>query len=146
MKARRSSVSAWGRGLFTRSSEEGALPGLGWIDGCTVKFDRSRMHGALRVPHMGWADTWMLRETALFAGLSTDAQFYYVHSYHIVCRTPEEAIIASHHGYDFTAGVQRANVVGVQFHPEKSHRYGLQFLRNFITWQPPGAKFAGSAA
>jgi glutamine amidotransferase len=127
-----------GAQLLTRSSEEGALPGLGWIDGCTIRFDRARMGARLRVPHMGWADTWAMRDNPLLDGLSADARFYYVHSYHIVCDDPEQAIFGAHHGYDFISGVKRANVLGVQFHPEKSHRFGMQVLRNFAAWKPLG--------
>lgn len=125
-----------GAQLLTRSSEEGSLPGLGWIDGRTVRFDRARMNARLRVPHMGWADTWAMRDNPLLEDASGDARFYYVHGYHIVCDDPAQAILGAHHGYDFISGVKRANVLGVQFHPEKSHRFGMRVLRNFAAWKP----------
>ena len=131
-----------GAQLLTRSSEEGVLPGLGWIAARTVKFNHARMDSSLRIPHMGWADTWAVREHPIFTGLLSDARFYYVHSYHIVCEEPDQAILAAHHGYDFTSGIARANVVGVQFHPEKSHRYGQQILTNFAAWGPGQDKAA----
>jgi glutamine amidotransferase len=127
-----------GAQLLTRGSEEGNRAGLGWVAGETVRFDRSRMDARLRVPHMGWADTWATRESPLSDGLS-DARFYYVHSYHLACDSAREAILAANYGYDFTVGVQRGNVLGVQFHPEKSHRFGMQLLQNFVVWRPTAA-------
>lgn len=131
-----------GAQLLTRSSEEGDRPGLGWIDATAVRFDSSRMDPRLCVPHMGWADTWALRTHLLFAGLPDDTRFYYVHSYHLACDAPDQAVLAARHGYDFVSGVARGNILGVQFHPEKSHRFGMQLLRNFIAWQPEGGKIA----
>lgn len=127
-----------GAQLLTRGSEEGDRPGLGWIAGETVRFDRGRMDARLRVPHMGWAETWATRENPLSEALH-DARFYYVHNYHLVCDDACEAILAANYGYDFTVGVQRGNVLGVQFHPEKSHRFGMQLLQNFVGWRPAGA-------
>jgi glutamine amidotransferase len=135
-----------GAQLLTGGSEEGRSLGLGWIAGRTVRFDRARMNSSLRVPHMGWADTWALRENPLFAGIPADARFYYVHSYHIVCEAPEQAILSARYGYDFTSGVQNRNILGVQFHPEKSHRYGMQLLRNFASWDPEGERRQSSTA
>lgn len=126
-----------GAQLLTRSSEEGTQPGLGWINGRTVRFDRARMDTSLRVPHMGWADTRALRANPLLDGAADGARFYFVHSYHIICDDPGQAILGARYGYDFTCGVQRANILGVQFHPEKSHRFGMQVLRNFAAWNPP---------
>jgi glutamine amidotransferase len=135
-----------GAQLLTRGSEEGELPGLGWIAARTVRFDRARMDARLRVPHMGWADTWASRESPLAKSIPADARFYYVHSYHIVCDEPEQAILAARHGYEFTAGVGRGNVLGVQFHPEKSHRFGAELLRAFSAWRPAEAAGGRSQA
>jgi glutamine amidotransferase len=125
-----------GAQLLTAGSEEGSEAGLGWIDGRTVAFDRARLDAALRVPHMGWADTWATRPSPLSDALESDARFYYVHSYHMVVDAPEQAILAARHGYEFTAGVMKGSVLGVQFHPEKSHAFGLALLRAFAAWQP----------
>jgi glutamine amidotransferase len=125
-----------GAQLLTQGSEEGTEPGLGWIEARTVAFDRPRLGQGLSVPHMGWADTWSLRDNPLTPGIPPDARFYYVHSYHLVCDHEENAILATHHGYDYTAAIQRANILGVQFHPEKSHRFGMNVLKSFLAWSP----------
>lgn len=125
-----------GAQLLTRGSEEGRSPGLGWIDAQTVKFDRSRMHETNRVPHIGWSQTVQTKQNPLSQGLGDDARFYFVHSYHIACDDPDQEILRAHYGYDFTCGVQKDNILGVQFHPEKSHRFGMQLLRNFVAWTP----------
>jgi glutamine amidotransferase len=128
-----------GAQLLTCGSEEGERPGLGWIEGRTVRFDRGRMDASLRVPHMGWADTHSLRDNPLNPSLPADARFYYVHSYHLVCDREQDAIFSAWHGYEFVSGVQRGNVLGVQFHPEKSHRFGMGILENFAAWTPASA-------
>jgi imidazole glycerol-phosphate synthase subunit HisH len=125
-----------GAQLMMRGSAEGVEPGLGWVDGDTVAFDRRRLDRQLRVPHMGWAETRSQRDNPLQPGLAADARFYFVHSFHIVCDREENVLFKAEHGYEFVAGVRRANILGVQFHPEKSHRFGMQVLRNFGNWQP----------
>jgi imidazole glycerol-phosphate synthase subunit HisH len=125
-----------GAQLLMRGSAEGVERGLGWIDGDTVAFDRSRLHQQLRVPHMGWAETRSQAENPLAPGLTADARFYFVHSFHMVCDRDENVLFKAQHGYEFVAGVRCANILGVQFHPEKSHRFGMQVLRNFGDWQP----------
>jgi glutamine amidotransferase len=125
-----------GAQLLTRGSEEGHEPGLSWIAGNTVAFDRARLGSSLRVPHMGWANTWQVRETPLTTALPADARFYYVHSFHLTCDNDDDAAFMAHHGYEFVAGFHRENILGVQFHPEKSHRFGMQIIRNFCTWKP----------
>lgn len=116
--------------LFARS-EEGSLSGLGWIEGEIVRF---RFHGDLtapRIPHMGWNTVAVRREDSLFRGMERNPAFYFVHSYHAVCRREEDVLARAHYGFDFVVAVQRGNIFGTQFHPEKSHRYGLNLLRNF---------------
>ena len=119
-----------GMQLMTRRSEEGKAEGLGWIDAETVRF-RLGEHGALKVPHMGWNTMRFAQATPLEAGLDSDSRFYFVHSFHVVCRTESEILGRTSYGYEFTSAVSRDNITGVQFHPEKSHRFGLQLLRNF---------------
>lgn len=120
-----------GAQLLTRGSDEGVLPGLGWIDADTRSFDTSRLDSSLRVPHMGWADTESQCTSSLFVGFDETPRFYYVHSYHIVCDNGADELCHATHGYRFVAGVENGNVMGVQFHPEKSHRFGKQILSNF---------------
>ncbi|MBO6633383.1 MAG: imidazole glycerol phosphate synthase subunit HisH [Rhizobiaceae bacterium] len=110
-------------------SEEGAEPGLGWFDMKVRRFPR--MEG-LRVPHMGWNEV-VVPETGhpLVQGLGNDARFYFVHSYYFEPDDSIDVLLKAEYGIEFAAGIARGNVVGVQFHPEKSHRFGKQLLLNF---------------
>lgn len=121
-----------GMQLLSNNSEEGTLPGLGLIPGSVrrFKFDAEQAH--LKIPHMGWNRAEPLREHSICKGLENDARFYFVHSYFYECEKPEHVLFKSTYGSDFASGIQRENVMGVQFHPEKSHRYGMQLLKNFI--------------
>jgi imidazole glycerol-phosphate synthase subunit HisH len=121
-----------GAQLLTKRSDEGDEPGLGWFDAETVAFDSARLTSRLRIPHMGWADVKTERETRLFADLPAQPRFYFVHKYHMTCRNPADAIVTARHGYRFVAGIERGNIAGVQFHPEKSHKFGMQLLDNFV--------------
>ena len=118
-----------GAQLLGRHSQEGDATGLGWIPMDTIAFDRTRLTGGQKVPHMGWADT--AARHPIFEGLGEDARFYYVHSFHMACDDPDMVIATADHGYEFTSGVAHGNVIGLQFHPEKSHVFGRQVLRNF---------------
>lgn len=121
-----------GAQLLTRSSEEGKEKGLGWIEAETVRFDASRIGDKLKVPHMGWSNITVEKESRLFKDMFEEPRFYFVHSYHIVCDHPEDVIATAGHGYRFTAGIERGNILGMQFHPEKSHKFGMKLLENFI--------------
>jgi glutamine amidotransferase len=118
--------------MLTRGSEEGTEPGLGWIDADTVAFDRARLGSTDRVPHMGWATVNRCRHSELLKAMPDDPRFYFVHSYHVRCDSSTNVIATVRHGYDFAAGVERGNILGVQFHPEKSHRFGMRLLQNFV--------------
>lgn len=120
-----------GMQLMTRSSEEGQETGLGWIAAETVrfKFDQSQSH--LKIPHMGWNTLDIRRSHPLVADLQPDARFYFVHSYHIVCEDETDVVAYTDYGYPLAAIIGKDNVMGAQFHPEKSHRYGMQLLKNF---------------
>ena len=120
-----------GMQLFTSRSEEGELPGLGWIAGETVRFHFDQKETDLKIPHMGWNTVKPTRKDSIFQDLSEDHRFYFVHSYHVVCKQEEDVLARSNHGYDFTSSVQKGNILGIQFHPEKSHRFGLQLLKHF---------------
>lgn len=119
-----------GAQLLTRRSDEGELPGFGWIEGETVAFDRSRLGAELKVPHIGWSDTAFRPGSRLH---QDHARFYYVHSFHIVCDRPQDVLCVAQHGYEYVSGIERDNVVGVQFHPEKSHRFGMGLLGAFVS-------------
>lgn len=120
-----------GAQLLGRHSQEGDCEGLGLVAMDTVAFDRTRLGAGDKVPHMGWAETHHGGHP-LFMGMPAEPPaFYYVHSYHLACDDPATAICHASHGYRFASGVQAGNVIGVQFHPEKSHAYGSQFLRNW---------------
>ncbi|MBC5991614.1 imidazole glycerol phosphate synthase subunit HisH [Pontibacter cellulosilyticus] len=122
-----------GAQLMTRGSEEGELPGLGWIEGNTVKFDKARLPQSLKIPHMGWGDTKFLKEHKLFADIPEQPRFYYVHSYHFALESASDKLAEAKYGYDFPVAFARDNIAGVQFHPEKSHKFGLKLLYNFAT-------------
>lgn len=116
--------------MLMESSEEGVLSGLGWIHGKTVAFDNSKMHESYKVPNMGWLEIKKKKESKLLENLD-DSRFYFAHSYHVMPDDRNDELIVASYGYDFTAGIEKGNILGVQFHPEKSHRFGMQLLKNF---------------
>lgn len=121
-----------GMQMLLDCSEEGSLPGLGWIPGQVKKFDFSGMgKTGLKIPHMGWNTVRSTNSTSLFRGLDEEARFYFVHTYHVVCRDQTNSLGTSEYGYPFVSAVQKDNIYGVQFHPEKSHRFGMALLKNF---------------
>jgi glutamine amidotransferase len=120
-----------GMQLFSKRSEEGVLPGLGWIDAETVRFRFPNDQNGLKVPHMGWNTVNLRHDPILFEGLETDARFYFVHSYHLVCANESNIMTTTPYGYDFASSIRSDNIFGTQFHPEKSHRYGMRLLKNF---------------
>lgn len=121
-----------GMQLMCASSEEGGLPGLGWIDAVVRRFVPPETEPGLKIPHMGWNTVSVAHDNPLLPRDGGEQRFYFVHSYHPVCSRPEEVLATAHYGYDFVAAVHRDNVFGVQFHPEKSHRFGMALLRNFV--------------
>jgi len=123
-----------GMQLFTRGSEEGKLPGLGWLNARTIRFPSKEQQPALRVPHMGWNTARILRPGVLFRDTTQQPRFYFVHSYHVVCDDGDDVTAMTHHGVDFASSFERGNVLGVQFHPEKSHKFGMKVLENFLCW------------
>lgn len=117
--------------LFTQGSEEGQEAGLGWVQGRTRKFAFGDNPQELKIPHMGWTEVSFSPDAALFKGMPADSRFYFVHAYHLELEQPAGEMVSSHYGYPFAAGLQHENIYGVQFHPEKSHKYGMQLLSNF---------------
>lgn len=115
-----------GMELLSESSEEGLLPGLGWIPGRVIRF-RVDADSDLRVPHMGWNTVEAARGGPM-ADVLDGARFYFAHSFHFDPYDPADIFATTTHGYPFASVVGRGNIVGVQFHPEKSHRFGLRLL------------------
>jgi len=120
-----------GMQLLTRGSEEGKRPGFGWIDGHTIRFRHAEGSG-LRIPHMGWNRINPSAASAIFSGIGDEIRAYYANSYHVTCENASDVLATTHHGYDFPCIVQHRNVTGMQFHPEKSHRYGMLMLKNYF--------------
>lgn len=121
-----------GAQLLTKGSEEGHEPGLGWIPAYTKKFDSRLMNRNLKIPHMGWSEVSFQKKSYLSTNMPPDSRFYFVHSFHIVPELNDDILMTSFHGHSFVAAVEKENILGVQFHPEKSHKFGLQLLNNFI--------------
>ena len=120
-----------GMQLFAQRSEEGKTRGLGWLDATVKRFDFNKGPLNLKIPHMGWNRVKTLKENPLFRGMDENHRFYFVHSYHIICHDETDGIGSTLYGYPFVSMIQKNNIFGVQFHPEKSHKYGMQILKNF---------------
>jgi glutamine amidotransferase len=116
--------------LLTRRSDEGVRPGLGWIAGETVRFKLPAGSG-LAVPHMGWNYVKPARAHCLLEAEAEPPRFYFVHGFHLSCDDPADVIGTTEYGYEFPTVIGRGNIAGVQFHPEKSHSFGMRLLRNF---------------
>jgi len=119
-----------GMQLFCKSSEEGASEGLGWLNAETVRFD-VQDKSQYKIPHIGWNSLEFRREQPLFSGLQNQDLFYFVHSYHLVCHEEDNVLSSTTYDYPFVSAVQKDNILGTQFHPEKSHKIGLGILKNF---------------
>lgn len=119
-----------GAQLMTRHSEEGEVDGLGWVDAQTVRFNQNKVNG-LKIPHMGWSDIQVKNENPLWVNLPPEPRFYFVHTYHFLFDKEEEVSASATHGYSFACAFQKNNIYGTQFHPEKSHKFGMKVLENF---------------
>jgi glutamine amidotransferase len=118
-----------GMQLLTRGSEEGKLSGLGWIDADTIKFPKI---SGLRIPHMGWNNVEFKTPSPLTMNLPEESSFYFVHSYYVKVDNQSNSILKCDYGLSFDAAIQKDNIFGAQFHPEKSHKYGMQIFKNFV--------------
>jgi glutamine amidotransferase len=118
-----------GMQLMTSFSEEGNLPGLGWLNATTIRFLHEK---SLKIPHMGWNTIEIKKNSRLFNGIDLTDPYYFVHSYHVKCNSPDDILCESTYGYSFISGFSVDNIIGLQFHPEKSHSAGLLLLKNFI--------------
>lgn len=120
-----------GMQLLLASSEEfGKTEGLSLIEGKVEEFDKSKFEHKLKVPHMGWNELFVQKNSKLFEGMSREIYLYFVHSFHVTCKD-EFAIGKTFYGYDFVSAIEKDNIYGFQPHPEKSHDNGLQILKNF---------------
>jgi glutamine amidotransferase len=117
--------------LLTRRSDEGSAAGLGWLGADTVGFARTAPSGSLKVPHMGWNTAITCADNPLFAGLPPECAFYFAHSFFVHCDDPAMVVARSSYGVEFAAAIQKGNLFGTQFHPEKSLAAGLRLLLNF---------------
>jgi imidazole glycerol-phosphate synthase subunit HisH len=120
-----------GMQMMARSSEEGALPGLGWIDAEVRRFDESSFTQQTHLPHMGWNEVVPTRDHALFQKLESPLWFYFLHSYYFVPKQPDDVLAQTDYNGLFACSAGHGHICGVQFHPEKSHAWGVQLLANF---------------
>ncbi len=120
-----------GMQMMARSSDEGRSAGLGWFDAKVKRFDDTRIQSRPHLPHMGWNDVHPLGTTDLFQELGEGARFYFLHSYYFEPNDPADILAEADYGDRFACAVRRGNVYGIQCHPEKSHKWGIQLLKNF---------------
>ena len=120
-----------GMQMLAKRSDEGSSDGLGWVDADVRRFDAVTSGAVVQLPHMGWNDVSPRAGDPLFDGLEHDARFYFLHSYYFAPRQPGDVLAETDYGGSFACAVRRDNVMGVQFHPEKSHKWGIQLLKNF---------------
>lgn len=120
-----------GAQILLEKSEEGVLSGLGWIKGYVRSFKGNSASSNLPLPHMGWNDVVPTVDHKLFRGLEVDSRFYFLHSYYLECQNALDISATSKYGFEFSAAIFNKNIYGVQFHPEKSHHFGTQLLKNF---------------
>ncbi len=120
-----------GMQVMAKRSEEGSISGLSWIDADVYKFKVAE-DLSLKVPHMGWNAVSVAKQNKLIDIESLEERFYFVHSYHVVCKNKEDVLAKVQYGGDVVAALSRGNIFGVQFHPEKSHRFGMEVIKNFL--------------
>jgi len=117
-----------GMQLLTNGSQEGELPGLGWIDAETIKFPKNL---EIKVPHVGWNEAKPVKTDLMVHGLAEDSRFYFVHSYFVKTNHISNSLMKTNYGLTFDSAISKDNIYGFQFHPEKSHKYGMEILKNF---------------
>ena len=120
-----------GMQMMGNRSDEGVLEGLKWLDSEILKFDQSLIHHRTKLPHMGWNDVSPVIGHPLFLGLEKEAIFYFLHSFYFKCKNPTDSIAVTDYGLTFSSAINKENIYGIQFHPEKSHHYGEKLLHNF---------------
>jgi glutamine amidotransferase len=120
-----------GMQMMAKRSDEGVLRGLGWVDAEVRRFDESAFRNKTHLPHMGWNDVTPQQAGGVFRGLESGARFYFLHSYYVAPTHAANVLATTDYNGPFASSVHSANVYGVQFHPEKSHQWGIQLLKNF---------------
>lgn len=120
-----------GMQMLAKSSDEGKMSGLGWIDGNVKLFDTSLIPYKTRLPHMGWNSIEPTKENILLNGLNNQSRFYFLHSYYFDCNNQENILCTTEYGIKYSSAVNKDNIYGIQFHPEKSHSNGVRLLQNF---------------
>ncbi len=120
-----------GMQLFAKDSEEGMSKGLGWIDAHVVRFSNSKLEKQFRIPHIGWNNLNIQRQSNLLEGIDEQSFFYFVHSYYLYSHDSKIILATTEYSEKFTSVVQKKNIFGTQFHPEKSHDAGIRILKNF---------------
>ena len=123
-----------GMQLFTKGSEEGKKQGLGFVEGYTKKFNFSGLTADknLGIPHMGWNIAQAVKPSRLYVNMYPDPRFYFVHSFRVVLENAEDELLQTNYGHPFTSAFEKENIIGVQFHPEKSHKFGIRLYENFV--------------
>jgi glutamine amidotransferase len=120
-----------GMQLMCRQSDEGELKGLNWFDADVKKLE-SNSFLKIKIPHMGWNDIFIKKESSLFTNMDEYQRFYFVHSYHVVCNDQNDVIATTYYGQNITAVINKKKLYGTQFHPEKSHKYGFNLIKSFL--------------
>jgi len=121
-----------GMQLLTKGSEEGTLEGFGFINAYSKKFNFDSIDKILPIPHMGWNKTYIKKESNLLQQEEKEKRFYFVHSYAVECVNYEDILTITNYGYDFVSSFEKNNIIGCQFHPEKSHKFGMNIFKNFV--------------
>ena len=120
-----------GMQLLTKGSEEGELDGFGFIDAYAKRFEFEKED--LKIPHMGWNVVNLQKKSKLFEGMEhQENRFYFVHSFAVECKENKDILTTTHYGYDFVSSFEKENIIGCQFHPEKSHKFGMKLFKNFV--------------
>jgi len=122
-----------GMQILAESSEEGKLPGLGYIKGKVKKLDATLLNQKPKLPHLGWNSIEITRESSLLNNIDSELGFYFLHSYYFECKNQEDILTKTTYGQSFASAVNYNNIYGIQFHPEKSHHNGINLLHNFAT-------------
>jgi glutamine amidotransferase len=117
--------------ILSKGSEEGKLPGLGWIDGYVKKFNPDLILSKPKLPHLGWNSIEVVKNSILLEGVDAQEGFYFIHNFYFETNDASDILTKTHYGIDFVSSVARENIFGVQFHPEKSHQNGISLLKNF---------------
>jgi glutamine amidotransferase len=120
-----------GMQILAKRSEEGTLPGLGWINGEVKKIDVTLLPAKPKIPHLGWNSVEITKANKLFNDIDEEQGFYFLHSYYFQCNDQVDIMSTTFYGKNFASSVNHKNIYGVQFHPEKSHQNGVNLLKNF---------------